>query len=153
MGSISASKTTAPIQTILLPMAITMWSWRMYRRRYGELPICDFDSGKIADIQGEQFDLFLGEAVKLIRARGKKTQIHLNVEYLRPDPQPSRYIAYPWNIRFDWVGWLDKGWADEATLRTYQVTIEFVREEDSFSQEVIAACRDRGGTITLQLLY
>ncbi len=116
-----------------------------YRRRYGAtLSTRDFDLDRLAEIQGEHFDLFLDSAVEMIRACGKQTQIHLNVEFLRPDPRPSRHIAYPWNVRYDWRGWLAKGWFDEATLRTYQVTPDFVLEEDTFSREVVAACQDRG---------
>src|SRR2546422_10666387 len=78
----------------------------------------------------------------MIHRRGKKMQLHLNVEFLRPDPRPSRYLAYPWNVDFDWRGWLREGLADEATLRTFQYTPEFVLS-DGFSREVIAECQRR----------
>ena len=67
----------------------------------------------------------------------------MNVEFLRPDPRPSRYMAYPWNIQFDWKQWIQKGILDEATLRTFQYSPEFVLN-DTFSNEVISLCREYG---------
>jgi hypothetical protein len=110
-----------------------------YQRRYGQGSV---DRKLLARIRGERYTAFLREAGRMIRARGKKMQLHLNVEFLRPDPRPSRYLAYPWNIDFDWRGWLREGLADEVTLRTFQYTPEFVLH-DGFSQEVIAECQRR----------
>jgi hypothetical protein len=101
------------------------------------------DPKQIAKYRGQQYTAFLRKARERIRARGKKMQLHLNVEFLRPDPRPSRRLAYPWNIEFDWRGWLAEGLADEATLRTFQYTPEFVLN-DAFSKEVIAACQRHG---------
>jgi hypothetical protein len=110
-----------------------------YQRRYGQGSV---DRKLLARIRGERYTAFLREASRMIRARGKKMQLHLNVEFLRPDPRPSRYLAYPWNVEFDWRGWLREGLADEATLRTFQYTPEFVLN-DGFSQEIIAECQKR----------
>ena len=101
------------------------------------------DPQQIAKYRGQQYTAFLWKARERIRARGKKTQLHLNVEFFRPDPRPSRRLAYPWNIEFDWRGWLKEGLADEATLRTFQYTPEFVLN-DAFSKEVIAECQRHG---------
>ncbi len=115
-----------------------------YRRRYGpSTSTKEIDLNLLGQIRGEYFTDFLRQATRLVHSYGKKTQIHLNVEFLRPDPRPSRHIAYPWNVRYDWRGWLQGGLFDEATLRTFQYTPEFVLG-DPFSQEVIAACRQRG---------
>ncbi len=100
------------------------------------------DAKAIAKHRSRQYTRFLREARQRIRARGKKMQLHLNVEFLRSDPRPSRRLAYPWNIEFDWRGWLAEGLADEATLRTFQYTPEFVLK-DEFSLEVIEQCRRR----------
>ncbi len=116
-----------------------------YSRRFPEESVtAPIDAGHLSEIQGEHFDKFLEGAVELIHEYGKRTQVHLNVEFLCPKPQPSRHLAYPWNIRFNWRDWLARGWFDEATLRTFSVTPGFVLLEDAFSREVIGACNDRG---------
>jgi hypothetical protein len=97
------------------------------------------DARAIAKFRGRQYTAFLKKAGERIRARGKKMQLHINVEFMRPDPRPSRRLAYPWNVDFDWHGWLREGIADEVTLRNFQFTPEFVLR-DGFSQEVIKEC-------------
>jgi hypothetical protein len=114
-----------------------------YRRRHGDTPERDVDLGLLAEIRGERYDAFLGRARDLIRGRGKTMQLHFNVEFLRPEPRPSRRLAYPWNIRFDWRKWIDAGLAGEATLRTFQYTPEFVLG-DPFSLSVIGELGRRG---------
>ena len=111
-----------------------------YRRRHGASGALNLDL--LAEMRGAHYDRFLRAAKALIASYGKRMQIHLNVEFLRPVPRPSRYIAHPWNIRFNWKGWLEEGLADEATLRTFQYTPDFVLN-DPFSQEVIAECQKR----------
>ena len=115
-----------------------------YRHRYGQsVAEKDIDLLLLSQLRGVYFTDFLRQATRLVRSRGKRTQMHLNVEFLRPDPRPSRYTAYPWNISYDWRGWLKEGLFDEATLRTFEYTPEFVLN-DPFSQEVISACQQRG---------
>lgn len=115
-----------------------------YSHRHGAVAsAAEIDPQLLAEIRGEYYTMFLREANALLKSRGKKMQVHLNVEFFRPDPPVSRRLAYPWNIRFDWRGWIEEGLLDEATLRTFQFTPEFVLG-DAFSNEVIEACRARG---------
>jgi hypothetical protein len=100
------------------------------------------EAKSISRYRGQQYTGFLRKARQRIHARGKKMQLHVNVEFMRPDPRPSRRLAYPWNIDFDWRGWLREGLADEVTLRNFQYTPEFVLN-DAFSKEVIAECERR----------
>jgi hypothetical protein len=107
-------------------------------RKSGEI-----DLKELAEIRGEYFNEFLREARARISSKGKKMHMNLNVEFLRPDPPPTRYLAYPWNIRFDWKKWIDEGFCDEATLRNYQFTPDFILQ-DEFSLGVISECEKRG---------
>jgi hypothetical protein len=111
-----------------------------HRRRYGrQLATGDFDLQLLSRIRGDHFNAFLRRTRSLIVASGKKMQLHLNVEFLRPDPRPSRRLAYPWNISSDWRQWIKEGLLDEATLRNFQYTPEFVLA-DAFSNEIMREC-------------
>jgi hypothetical protein len=115
---------------------------RHHRRHGASRPGGEVDLKLLSRIRGEQFTGFLRRAKSLIGGAGKKMQVHLNVEFLRPDPRPSRYFAYPWNINFEWRNWIREGLLDGATLRTFQFTPEFVLA-DPFSAEVLRECAGR----------
>lgn len=111
-----------------------------YRRRHPETSDSGpWDPAVIAEIRGECYTDFLRQAKRLISERGAKMQIHLNEEFAKEVPQRSRYLAFPWNIRFDWERWLEEGIMDEATLRTFDLEPQTVLADD-LAQRVIAAC-------------
>jgi hypothetical protein len=115
-----------------------------YKNKYGSCPSHQkADLEKMAEIRGGYYTTFLQEAKRRIANAGKKCHVHMNAEFLRPDPPISRCLAYPWNIRFDWLEWLRAGIMDEATLRTFSFTPDFVLA-DLFSNTLISRCRDQG---------
>ena len=114
-----------------------------YQQRYGAVnDERDYDIQKIAKVRGDFYTEFLKNAKALIHSQGKSMQVHLNTEFFRPDPLISRRLAYPWNITFDWQEWIDEGILDEASLRTYLLSPDFILA-DAFSNEMIKACCDR----------
>ncbi|MFC1452073.1 hypothetical protein ACFLSJ_01860 [Verrucomicrobiota bacterium] len=115
-----------------------------YAAKYGAIGgEKDVDLRKLSDVRGDFYDSFVAETARRVRAAGKRMAHHINVEYLRPDPRARRREAYPWNIRFHWRAWLERGLLDEVTLRTYQYYPSFVLK-DPFSEEVMRRATDRG---------
>lgn len=114
-----------------------------YQKRYGKvIDEKDYDLKLISKVRGDFYTEFLKRARVLIKSYGKSMQVHLNVEFFRPDPPTNRYLAYPWNILFDWQEWIREGILDEATLRTFTFTPEFVLQ-DIVSNTMIDECCKR----------
>ena len=86
-----------------------------YRQRFGPEPV---DAGKLAGVRGDFYSEFLREASALIRAEGKKLQVHLHAEAFRPDPVFGQQHGLPANIEFQWRRWLKEKLVDEILLRT-----------------------------------
>lgn len=86
-----------------------------YRSRHGEGPI---EPPKLAAIRGDFYTEFLREASALVRARGKKLQVHLHAEAFRPELTFGQQHGFPANIEFQWRRWIEEGLVDEVHLRT-----------------------------------
>jgi len=118
-----------------------------YARRYSvNILKDDYNPKLLSDLRGEYYTDFLRSASKMIRAAGKKVQLHLEVDRLRGDTPPSRYMSYPWNITFDWQGWLNENLADEITLNSFAQSAYIYPDnllDDRFAQELIEACYAR----------
>lgn len=81
---------------------------REYRRRYGDVPLGDFDRDRQLAIIAESYNTFYRRAAVLIRAAGKRVQLHVN-----PLFHTGTYMGLKW----DWERWLADGLADELTLK------------------------------------
>jgi hypothetical protein len=77
-----------------------------YRRRHGESDPARFDREKQVEIISERYTDFYRKASRLVRARGKRVQMHVNL-------LGRRYMGMKW----DWERWIDEGLADEITLK------------------------------------
>lgn len=86
-----------------------------YRKKYGTGPV---EPAKLAAIRGDIYTEFLREASTLVRARGKKFQVHLHAEAFRPDRVFGQQNGIPGNIDFQWRRWIEEGLVDEIYLRT-----------------------------------
>jgi len=110
---------------------------REYQRRYGvDILTQNYDPNLLAELRGEYYTEFLRCASLMIRSAGKKVQLHLDADRFRPNPPPSRYLAFTWNIKFDWEKWISEGLADEVTLRCFSQT--GYTTTDSFLQDPFA---------------
>jgi hypothetical protein len=86
-----------------------------YNERFGPGP---GDPAGIAAVRGDFYTEFLREASALVRARGKKLQVHLHAEAFRPKPVFGQQHGIPSNIEFQWRRWLEEELVDEVYLRT-----------------------------------
>jgi hypothetical protein len=86
-----------------------------YAKRHGPGPV---DPVKLAVIRGDFYTDFVRAASALVRARGKKLQVHLHAEAFRPSLVFGQQHGMPANIEFQWRRWLEEGLADEVHLRT-----------------------------------
>ncbi len=86
-----------------------------YRQRHGE---GDIDPAKLAVIRGDFYTDFVRAASKLVRARGKKLQVHLHAEAFREKLTFGQQHGMPVNIEFQWRRWIEEGLVDEVHLRT-----------------------------------
>ena len=86
-----------------------------YREKYGSGPV---EPAKLAAVRGEFYTEFVREASAMVRARGKKLQVHLHAEAFRPDRVFGQQNGIPDNIDFQWRRWIEEGLVDEIYLRT-----------------------------------
>ena len=77
-----------------------------YRRRHGEDDPARFDREKQVEIISERYTDFYRKASRLIRGRGKRVQMHVNL-------LGRRYMGMKW----DWERWIAEGLTDEITLK------------------------------------
>jgi hypothetical protein len=77
-----------------------------YQRRHGTSDPARMDRGKQEAILAERYTAFYQKAAALIRSRGKRVQLHVNL-------LGARYMGMTW----DWPGWIEQGLADEITLK------------------------------------
>jgi hypothetical protein len=86
-----------------------------YREKFGSGPI---EPTKLATVRGDYYTDFLRESSALVRAQGKKLQVHLHAEAFRPDRVFGQQYGVPDNIDFQWRRWIKEGLIDEVYLRT-----------------------------------
>ena len=100
----------------------------------------------IAAVRGRAYTDFVRQASRLVRGRGRRMRVNLNVDWFRPaDSRPgSRRLAYPANIDFAWRSWVEEGLVDEATLRVFALPFEGIFGSDAVAQDMIAACGAHG---------
>ena len=84
-------------------------------------PVLKASGGKtdfvtMSRINGDAYTLFLNEASKLIKRRGKTLTIHLETELLMPDDRPGKVSSYPFNFEWQWEKWV-KEIGDEFEIR------------------------------------
>lgn len=108
----------------------------------------DSSPAAVARARGEAYTEFLRQVSRLVRARGRRLRLNLNVDWFRPDPPAARALAYPANITFDWRRWLEEGLADEALLRVFHFGLDGVFA-DPVAQEMIACAAAKGLPITV----
>lgn len=96
-------------------------------------------SAEVARVRGEAYTGFLRQAHKLLAANGVRMRYHLNMDHFRPVPPPSRALAYPANLHFDWKAWLKEGLLDEAVLRSYHYRTGMLT--DPVGKDMIDSCR------------
>jgi hypothetical protein len=116
-----------------------------YPEEYGFNPAvrarCEQSGLSVPEARGEAYTEFLRAAGDLLRARGKKLRINLNVDWFRADPPRRRRLAYPANIAFQWQRWIEEGLLDEATLRSYHLRDKVLN--DPVAAEMLDRCRAR----------
>ncbi|MHB9132406.1 MAG: hypothetical protein ACYDBB_15150 [Armatimonadota bacterium] len=98
---------------------------------------------KIAEVRGNAYTEFLAECKRRLANVGKRMRYNLQVDFFRPDPVPSRLLAYPANLDFQWRRWLDEGLMDEAILRTYSLPSYDTPLETVFADSVVKEMLDR----------
>jgi len=86
-----------------------------YRQRHGDGPV---ELTKLAAVRGDFYTQFVKAASELVRARGKKLQVHLHAEAFRPKLTFGQQHGMPANIDFQWKQWIADGLIDEVHLRT-----------------------------------
>jgi hypothetical protein len=106
------------------------------------------DSDTIAEVRGEADTQFLRDAKRIVSESGKRMRVNLNIDWFRPDPPPSRRLAYPANIRYDWERWLDEGLLDEGILRLFELPFDAVFD-DTISAEMISRCQKKDIPLTV----
>ncbi len=74
------------------------------------------DSMSVSKVNGDAYTLFLREARKLIKSRGKKITIHLLSDMLIQDNRPGKLNALPPNFEWQWETWVNEI-ADELEFR------------------------------------
>jgi hypothetical protein len=84
-----------------------------YRERHGVDPSTQpWDRAEFCRLGGEFYGLFVKEASRLVRARGKRILHHVYREW--DLPAEGRWGM---NLRCDWVRWIEEGWLDGITLK------------------------------------
>lgn len=84
-------------------------------------PVLKASGGKtdfvtVSKINGDAYTLFLQEAGKLVKNRGKAFTIHLETELLMPDDRPGKLSSYPFNFEWQWEKWV-REIGDEFEIR------------------------------------
>ena len=97
------------------------------------------DLATVAAVRGEAYTEFLRQAKQMIAARGKRMRINFQVDWYRPEPAATRRLAYPANLNFEWLRWIEEGLCDEGIIRFYHLPFDCIFN-DEVTQEVIAAC-------------
>ena len=120
-----------------------------YRARYGECTEQDMDTGKIARIRGDAYSRMLAESSRRTRQRGLKFILTLNVEMLHQPIPAARRMAYPMNVEWQWEKWLDETNPDEITIRSYQMTPEFILS-DPQCRKIVDKARERNVPLNLE---
>lgn len=100
------------------------------------------DLATIAEVRGEAYTEFLRQAKEMIAARGKRMRINFQVDWYRPNPAATRRLAYPANLNFEWLRWIEEGLCDEGIIRFFHLPFDCIFKDD-LTQEVIAACERR----------
>jgi hypothetical protein len=108
---------------------------REFKRRYGvDVRREEFDPQAWRKLRGEYYTQFLEEAGKLIRTHHKKVQLHIE-DTMEGTPDTSTLREIHW----DWESWLERGLADEVTLKALNVHTF----RSYFGREVIRRCREK----------
>lgn len=102
----------------------------------------------IAQVRGDAYTSFLRDAKAIIASRGKRMRINLNTDWFRPDPPPSRQLAYPANIHFNWKHWVQEGLLDEGILRTFALPF-ITLFDDAIVADMITSCSERKIPLTV----
>jgi hypothetical protein len=102
----------------------------------------------VADVRGEAYTEFLRESHRRLAKAGKQMRYNLQIDFFRPNPPPSRLLAYPANIHFDWQRWVDEGLLDGSILRFFSLPFGTIFE-DSIAQDMIARSQRRALPITV----
>jgi hypothetical protein len=78
-------------------------------------------TAQIAKVRGDAYTDFLIAAKQMIASRGKKMRINFELDKLSGSLPPSRNLAYPANMEFQWQRWVDEVSPDEAVFRSYGI--------------------------------
>ena len=97
----------------------------------------------VAQVRGDAYTQFLREAKRLIADSGKRLRLNLNLDWFRPEPPPSRRLAYSANIHYDWQRWVEEELLDEGILRIFQLPFTTIFN-DAVAAEMIARCQRKG---------
>ncbi len=99
----------------------------------------------IARVRGDAYTEFLRSASRMIRERGRRMRVNLNVAWFRAPEERihARRLAFPGLIDFQWRRWIEEGLVDDATLRVYAKPFDSIFGEDPVAQEMISICNDR----------
>jgi len=106
------------------------------------------DPPTIARVRGEAYTQFLRRAKERINARGKQMRVNVQIDWAQPEQHPIRKLAFPANIRFDYLQWIDEGLMDGCILRFFDNPFDCIFD-DAFTQEAIARCEQRGLPVTV----
>ncbi|NLX07317.1 MAG: hypothetical protein GXY33_19430 [Phycisphaerae bacterium] len=112
------------------------------RRRGGISPAA------VAAVRGDAWTEFYRKAKAKLAAAGKRMRINFQVDFLRPNPPAGRWLAYPFNLDFQWRRWIDEGLLDEAIPRFFSCPFECLYNDD-VTREIIDRCRSRNIPLTV----
>jgi len=87
---------------------------------------------KIRVIRGEFYTQFLQEAKQVVKAAGRRFQIHIE-DHMGDEPD----VSTPMEIHWDWKKWLEKVKPDEVTFKVQN----FRAYREHFGRELIARCQ------------
>jgi hypothetical protein len=120
-----------------------------YIKRFGPCSEENMDLVKIARIRGDAYTRMLVESSRRTKERGLKFILTLNVEMLHHPIPAARRMAYPMNVEWQWERWLEETEPDEITIRSYQMTPEYILG-DRRCREIVDKARERNVPLNLE---
>lgn len=123
-----------------------------YAKRHGPGPV---DQAKLAVVRGDFYTEFVRATSALVRARGKKLQVHLHAEAFRHNLVFGQQHGMPANVEFQWRRWLEEGLVDEVQLRTswFEAAEDPLGAKETSRSKLTHALADPVATEMLQLAH
>lgn len=97
----------------------------LYFNTYGKCDEKDIDLQKLSKIRGDVYSELFSKGAAIVRKKGAKVYLTLNIEMLYNPIPLDRLGAYPMNVEWQWERWLKEIQPDEINFRMYQSTPEF----------------------------